>query len=83
MQDYISITYKSLDIFVSFSELYRPTFYAFAGTDRRTGKDKFDELDCFNETALVDLRKLADEALKQHLDDLAEEADYYMRQRGA
>lgn len=81
MQDYLSITYKSLDIFVGFSELYKPTFYAFAGTDRRTGKDKFDELDCFNETALVDLRKLADEALKQHLDDLAEEADY-VRQYG-
>lgn len=81
MQDYLAITYKSLDIFVAFSELYKPTFYAFAGTDRRTGKDKFDELDCFNETALVDLRKLADEALKQHLDDLAEEADY-VRQYG-
>lgn len=76
MQDYLSITYKSLDIFVGFSELYKPTFYAFAGTDRRTGKDKFDELDCFNESALVELRKLADEALKQHLDDMAEEAAY-------
>ena len=81
MQDIIAITYKSLDIFVAFSELYKPTFYAFAGTDRRTGKDKFEELDCFNEAALVELRKLAEEALKQHLDDLAEEADY-VRQYG-
>lgn len=81
MQDYLYITYKSLDIFVAFSELYKPTFYAFAGTDRATGKDKFEELDCFNEAALVDLRKLAEEALKQHLDDLAEEADY-VRQYG-
>lgn len=76
MQDYLSITYKSLDIFVSFNEPRRLAFYAFAGTDRKTGEDKFEELDCFNEAALVELRKIASEALKQHLDDLAEEANY-------
>lgn len=81
MKDYLSITYKSLNIFVGFSDLYKPSFYAFAGTDRATKKDKFEELDCFNEAALVELRKLAEEALKQHLDDLAEETDY-VRQYG-
>jgi len=76
MKDLLAITYKSLDIFVSFSELYRPTFYAFAGTDRVTKQDKFEELNCFTEAALVELHKLADEALKQHLEDQAEEAAY-------